>query len=249
MFKNFDKVFKFSFKNQAGTKGYKALTVILGLLFLLLPSIIMTIVSYNSVKDDTLKSCKAKTIFVASDLSEDASFWDSLKVIPENDYKNIEYIICSDVNDALLKAKDNTDSLVLTVTNNGRINVNIIVPENSAIEKSDAKNYLKFMEKYEDTFLTSLCGISGESAQALNTLSQYKTFTETGYKNNVSIAEDTLKNDELMRDQVMNIMKIAIPYGTIMLFYFILLSYGQTLAQSVVMEKESKLMDTMLVSV
>ncbi|MCR4617095.1 MAG: ABC transporter permease, partial [Lachnospiraceae bacterium] len=47
----------------------------------------------------------------------------------------------------------------------------------------------------------------------------------------------------------MNIMKIAIPYGTIMLFYFILLSYGQTLAQSVVMEKESKLMDTMLVSV
>ncbi|MBR1861687.1 MAG: ABC transporter permease [Lachnospiraceae bacterium] len=250
MFKNFDKVFRFSFRNQAGTGSFKAVTVVIAVLMFLLPPVIMLIVAFNSNKDDSLKPCNAERIYVADLTGMGRDFFGGLKDLPEEDYKNIEYKIFDDFDSALKASEKDTSCFILLVDNKDELKTSIVIPTDSTVTKKDSKNYFKFIKKYSDVFTLGFSGISSESLAELSKQSEYKTYTATGYyEKGISIDEDTEKNDSLIRDQVMKVFGMALPYGTIILLYFLLLTYGQTLAQSVVMEKETKLMDTMLVSV
>ena len=249
MFKNFGTVLRFSLKNMAGTKGFKVVTVIFSIIFLIAPAVILIAIGYNSSKDSSLKSCTAETVYVDDETDSDKAFWQGLYVLPEEEYKSIKYVVCENVEDALSKAKCDESGIVLVVKNKDGLIANVIIPEGSKVEKGNAKNYLKFIKTYNRYFTIGLLGLSEEELSVLDTESIYETYTESGYKKGVSIAEDVLSSEELMREQVMKVVSMALPYATIMLLYFMLLSYGQTLAQSVVMEKESKLIDTMLISV
>jgi len=249
MFKNFGTVLRFSLKNMAGTKGFKVVTVIFSIIFLIAPAVILIAIGYNSSKDSSLKSCTAETVYVDDETDSDKAFWQGLYGLPEEEYKSIKYVVCENVEDALSKAKGDESGIVLVVKNKDGLIANVIIPEGSKVEKGNAKNYLKFIKNYNRYFTIGLLGLSEEELSVLDTESIYETYTESGYKKGVSIAEDVLSSEELMREQVMKVVSMALPYATIMLLYFMLLSYGQTLAQSVVMEKESKLMDTMLISV
>ncbi len=249
MFKNFGTVLRFSLKNMAGTKGFKVVTVIFSIIFLIAPAVILIAIGYNSSKDSSLKSCTAETVYVDDETDSDKAFWQGLYVLPEEEYKSIKYVVCENIEDALSKAKGDESGIVLVVKNKDGLIANVIIPEGSKVEKGNAKNYLKFIKTYNKYFTIGLLGLSEEELSVLDTESVYETYTESGYENGVSIAEDVLSSEELMREQVMKVVSMALPYATIMLLYFMLLSYGQTLAQSVVMEKESKLMDTMLISV
>ena len=249
MFKNFGTVLRFSLKNMAGTKGFKVVTVIFSIIFLIAPAVILIAIGYNSSKDSSLKSCTAETVYVDDETDSDKAFWQGLYGLPEEEYKSIKYVVCENVEDALSKAKGDESGIVLVVKNKDGLIANVIIPEGSNVEKGNVKNYLKFIKTYNRYFTIGLLGLSEEELSVLDTESIYETYTESGYEKGVSIAEDVLSSEELMREQVMKVVSMALPYATIMLLYFMLLSYGQTLAQSVVMEKESKLMDTMLISV
>ena len=249
MFKNFGTVLRFSLKNMAGTKGFKVVTVIFSIIFLIAPAVILIAIGYNSSKDSSLKSCTAETVYVDDETDSDKAFWQGLYVLPEEEYKSIKYVVCVNIEDALSKAKGDESGIVLVVKNKDGLIANVIIHEGSKVEKGNAKNYLKFIKTYNRYFTIGLLGLSEEELSVLDTESIYETYTESGYEKGVSIAEDVLSSEELMREQVMKVVSMALPYATIMLLYFMLLSYGQTLAQSVVMEKESKLMDTMLISV
>jgi ABC-type Na+ efflux pump permease subunit len=249
MFKNFDKVFKFSFKNQAGTKGFKIVTVLFALLLLLGPILSMMIVGYFTDKNKELKSCGAERICVVNLTPGDDSFFETLSDVPEADYANLKYEVFHDEKQALDSARQDNKSIVLYLSANGRLRANMIIPKESTVKKSEAKNYLKFIERYEDLFTLNLSGVSGEAVETLKESSEYLSFTESGLKEGINIKEDEAKNDELKRERVLKVVNMALPYGTMMLLYMMIISYGQNLSQSVVMEKESKLMDTMLVSV
>ena len=94
-----------------------------------------------------------------------------------------------------------------------------------------------------------ISGISADKLASLMPGNVYETYTESGYRKGMTIDEDVNGRDTLIRDQVKSTLGSIIPYLTIMLFYFMILTYGNSIALSLVMEKESKLMDTMLVSV
>lgn len=249
MFKGFKNVLSFSFRNQAGTKGFKVFTVIFALILFALPLTIMLIIGYNLNKDDSLKPCNAKHIYVANETVTDSGFFDELKQLPEPLYNSIEYTICKDTDDALAAAKGDAESLILVISAEQNLHADIIIPADSKVSKADAKNYYKFMGRYKERFKSAFSGLTEDQYEIIGRVVEYKTYTQTGFEKGYTIEEDEDRNDSMMRDQVMSVLRMALPYGTIMLLYFLLLSYGQTLAQSVVMEKESKLMDTMLISV
>ncbi len=249
MFKNFDKVFKFSFKNQAGTKSFIGFTIVLALILLIAPPVIMLIVGGVMNKQKEIEGCGAETIYVVNDTPGDPSFFSTLSGLPEPEFDSIDYVICSDIDDALEKSSSGRKSLILLLDSGNGLKADIVIPEESEITKKQAKNYFKFIDRNSVLFTGALSGIDEASLKDLTASSEYKTYTADGFARNVSIDEDILRSDEMMREQVMKVVRMAIPYATIILLYFVLLSYGQTLAQSVVMEKESKLMDTMLVSV
>ncbi len=249
MFKNFDKVFKFSFKNQALTKSFKGITFVIAALLFFAPPVIMLIISYNINNTKELKACGAERVYVVNETPGDDSFFDSIKKLGVKDYTDIDYIVFDNYADAISKSSGDSKCFVLLLDSNNGLNANIVIPSGSEVKKSSAKNYLKFIDKHEDFFTAGLSGLDSEEIEKINLNSEYKTYTETGLKNNLSMDEDTERSDEITRDQVSKVFSMAIPYATIMLLYFMIVTFGQTLAQSIVMEKESKLMDTMLVSV
>ena len=144
MFKGFKNVLSFSFRNQAGTKGFKVFTVIFALILFALPLTIMLIIGYNLNKDDSLKPCNAKHIYVANETITDNGFFDELKQLPEPLYNSIEYTICKDTDDAFAAAKGDAESLILVISAEQNLHADIIIPADSKVSKADAKNYYKF---------------------------------------------------------------------------------------------------------
>ena len=76
MFKNFGKVFKFTFHNQVAPASYKVLTFVIGILLFLIPAGILVLLSMNANndKDKKLESCGAEKIYVANTVAEGTDF-------------------------------------------------------------------------------------------------------------------------------------------------------------------------------
>lgn len=74
MFKNFDKVFKFTFKNQIQPKGYKVLTIVVALFLLLAPVLIFVIVDKVNDKDEEIKPCNADKVYVVNEAAPDVDY-------------------------------------------------------------------------------------------------------------------------------------------------------------------------------
>ncbi|MCR5148937.1 MAG: ABC transporter permease [Eubacterium sp.] len=249
MFKNFGNVFKFSFKN-AVTRGYKILTVIMAIILVAVPILIM-VISAGKQDDgkDEIDPCLADTIYVVNRIAQNEMDFNSLNVFKETNYDSINYINCESEEEALdkLKATDDAAFILGLEIKNDTPSAYIIVPD-GRLSESKARNYYDFMEKYQNYFMVLAAGLDEEGLRQVMTQSEVNTYHETGYKEGVSI-EESEENDDVMAANVLKTFKSLLPYICLMLLYFLILSYGASISQSIVMEKSSKLMDTMLVSV
>ncbi len=254
MFRNFGKVFAFSIHNQMGSKGFKAFTITLALLFLIVPAIVMMLLAGKQEEEEkTIESCGAENVFIVSDYEAVPNLLLFHEVTEEN-YKEIRYKNADSVDAALESAKAAGKAFVLHFyPEEDYIRADIILPETDgreedAIDPATAKNYFAFMEANPTLFSLLLTGLNQSEIMGLMPGNGYSTYTESGYAAGITIDEDKQGADELIRDSVLEVFQMILPYFTIMLLYFLILSYGNATAQSMVMEKESKLMDTMLIS-
>ncbi len=252
MFKNFDKVFKFTFKNQISTIGYKSFTIILCVILFLTPVVIMLVSSaLNDDEDEELKSCNAKKMYVINEKAPDSDY-NLLNQTGIVNYENIEYINSKNVEDACKAIKDSNEkeSLVLLITEeNDQIQAEIIVPKNSDIENDDAENYYKFMSEVNSFFTVISTGINMEAMSELNALTEHDVYNSKGYEKGTGIFEDKQAESERTNNVIVPIFKKIIVYLTVMILFFVITMYGSSIAQTIVAEKSSKLMDTMLISV
>ncbi|MBR1675297.1 MAG: ABC transporter permease [Eubacterium sp.] len=252
MFKNFGNVFRFSFKN-AITRGYKILTVIIALACIAVPILIMVISARSKDKGEkSIDACGADIIYVVNDLGGENSDFNTLNMMGEKNYTNIKYVNCASIDEALAKLEDDKNNIELSFIlgfeeKNGSPCAYIVVPD-KRIPEGQAKNYYDFMDKYESYFMVLAAGLDEEGLRQIITQSEYQTYHETGFKDDVAI-EDSAENDDVMASGVLSTFKSVLPLFTLMLLYFLILAYGSSITQSIVMEKSSKLMDTMLVSV
>ena len=250
MFRNFGKVLAFSFRNQAGTGSYIGLTGILAAILLLLPmGILMLLGSKSGEEEKPIESCGAEKIYIVSDYEADPVNFTALLSDEEN-YKGIRYVKADSIEDAMGNVRDGEASFILYFySEEDYIRADIIVPENSLLTTDQATNYFDYLQANQTGFNLLLSGISQTKLAGLTPPNAFRTYTAEGYEKGISIEEDTAGQDALLRDQVMEAFQMIMPYFTVMLLYFMIMSYGNSIAQSMVMEKESKLMDTMLISV
>ncbi|MBR5420872.1 MAG: ABC transporter permease [Lachnospiraceae bacterium] len=250
MFRNFNKVFNFSFHNQAGTKSYRILTLVFALILLLGPGTIMLLIAHSSTKEeDELEPCGAERIALVSDMGAEVNNYLLLSRAEEKDYATIRYKTYPDLAAAEESVKEDEAAFILYFhPEDDYIRADILIPEASSVEKEDAENYFSFIERHGDDFRLLLTGLSEAKLMSLMPGNAYRTYTESGYAKDMTIDEDTQGSEELMRQQVKEVFGMLLPYLTIMILYFMILTYGNTVAQTMVMEKESKLMDTMLIS-
>ena len=265
MFKNFGAVYRFTLKNQAMTKSYIRLTVTLAVIFLLLPGIIMLFASGAiklGNKDKEVPEFTADTVYVVDYYANDVDFSILAALKTKEDLGKIKYISKSSVEEALEAAKtalqDGKNPLVLKIEKEegsmgdamptGLIS-NIIIPEGSEISKDEAERLYEVLEENETLFVITAAGMKITDLAVVNEPVSESVYTQEGYRSGADVFEDKDAYEARVADQIKSIFEMIVVYLVVMMLYFLIIMYGSGVTQSVVLEKQNKLMDTMLVSV
>ncbi|MBQ2596951.1 MAG: ABC transporter permease, partial [Oscillospiraceae bacterium] len=244
--KGLSKVFSFTCRQIMGGKNYKGWTVVLALLFFLIPAVLMPLSERNrpdpdeavpeteSPRSDEDYLARVKAVFYAVSTG-DGYDWDDLDVLLVRDA--FPCTRCAGAKEALRAAEEYGKGAyaLLIRQDNGRYSVNALMPDDA--ETEDLNTAMACANTFANLFpriLVSKMAASPEQAAAL--------LDPIGI-----VYPETEESDaNAMLREVAN---IALPYINIMLIYFLVLFYGNTVANQVILEKTSKLMDTFLISV
>mgnify|MGYP002854683975 CR=1 FL=1 len=264
MFKNVGKVLAFTFKNMANTLSYKIITILIAIVLLVSPGIACVIMASSSNdssgSDEVIESCKLDTIYVVNEINESSIDFNILNQLGEENYENITYYNEENLNIALTCATNDADNgvnaAVLKLSLNDTESVvesYIILPDSLKDLTDTAANFNDFIDKYSAPITTMALGLSGDQIVELSMSTSTESYSESGMLAGTT-KSDSLANmdkdtlDDYIRSNIISALKFILPFLNLMLFYFIVLFYCQSVSQSMVMEKQNKLMDTMLVS-
>ncbi len=246
-FTGLSKVFSFTFARYTGSKGFKNTTVIVALLLFLLPVIILACIGAFAFDEPEKEPeqgiyCGAENIFVF-DNTEPAFDPNVLNSIGFEGFTEFNYELVSSQEEALSKASENARSLVLVIDKaEDMYELSVILPENSELSYEDSEGYSAFLNM---NFGNVLLLKSGMTPEQLNML---YTFPET----NIALPQEDIDPSEEVAfedEEEDNFVVYIACYLNIMVLYFMVLFYGQGVANNVILEKTSKLMDFFLVTV
>ncbi len=230
-------VFRFSFLQQTGKTGWRLTTILPALLFLVGIPLVMLIALQSSDKEITETPVAA--VYVA-DMTGIPSDYSLLNEAGDEVFSHIEYIPAADAEAAIAAAGQREGALALLAElgENG-YELTVIQPEGTGLTASEARDYTGFLQ---DAFPTVARQKSGLTEAQLTELSRVVL---SGSATSAAWRDDSFKGSY---ETIREILEIILPYLGIMLLYFMVLVYGQGIAGSVILEKSSKLMDTMLLS-
>jgi ABC-type Na+ efflux pump permease subunit len=251
--KGFSKIFSFTFRQHALSKGYKNSTIIIGILCLLLPAIIMTSVEASRMnkKDNAAQigsgtneeytASKIKQVLVVDNSNTakiDLSF---LNTIGKKGFENINYESYNDVKKAEEAAyKSDGHTLIMAIDEkDGAYNVSLIKPEGTKLKGDDVGSFQSFIN---ETFSLVLVQKSGLDNKQLVQMAVPITVE-------AHVGGTAGEEADGGYTEAKEVMGMVVPYLNIMVLYFMILIYGQGVSNSVIMEKTSKLMDTFLIAV
>ena len=251
--RGFTKIFSFTFRHQVGKRGYKNATILIALLCLLIPALIMTGIEYFDQKQESFPETEEKTEYVQTAPKEEVpADMTSLKTIyvvnlgegkildtdalAAYDYKtaagiDLSGVTFTDYGSDLEKASRDSEgsgnTLILLLDEQGSTcQMEVLIPENSGLD-----------EKTAYALEAALTVYGSEAVEQFNA------------DNMTEDADDMTEETLSPMESAKSIMGFVLPYVNIMLLYFFVLFYGQGVAQNVIMEKTSKLMDVFLISV
>ncbi len=250
MFKNYDKVFRFTFKNQTSTKGYRMGTIVVAMILFLVPVIIFSIIGFFKNKETSLAPCNADKIYVVNEKNPSADF-NLLNTTGFEGYTSLSYVNESSVDNALsrVESKGEKNSLILEykITETST-RLNILIPDNSEITKKDAKNFEKFLQNNESLLPILGSGAGLEDMATLFSVTTTDIYNTQGYGTGTSLFEEKEALTDQTNSQIKPVFNMVMVYIITMFMYFIIIMYGNSIIQNIVLEKGNKLMDTMLIS-
>lgn len=255
--RGFSKIFAFTFRQQTRRRGFLTALILVALLCLLIPSGAMTAAAYFG-QDDGDASVSGEEVSEAeayqADLTKALASVREILVVNETDdsaysaqalsefdfgaaagvpFDSIRFTQCGSFDSACSKAKNTDDTLILDTVREGVVyQLQLLIPEGSGISREMAEALQPVLSTYGT--------IAAGSYNTAHDLEEEEGMFDFG-------GEEGSENDPLAGAR--GVLGVLLPYVNIMVLYFFVLIYGQSLAQSVIMEKSSKLMETFLVSV
>ena len=235
-------VFAFTFRHIAGEKKYKSWTVVLALLLFLAPAILLPLTEKNRSDPDEEKPVievrtgdlgLVKQVFYAVE-TDDGYAWDSLML-----RSDISFARCGSLNEAYEAAEKAGEGAYVLLIRREEGRYQIIGLAGSEAKEEDllAAGALAELIAAQLPFL--LAGEMGVNTEQLQVLSS-----------GVGVAAAQEESEDGAELAIFReIAGWVLPYVNIMLIYFLVLFYGNTVANNVILEKTSKLMDTFLISV
>ena len=242
--KGFGRIFAFTFRRQTEQNGYRALTLITALACFAVPVLVLSFMALreNNVSaaprpDDVpeevwqLPECRADTVYVTDETEHPITDWSFLQALHPRSWGETFYV----ANEGA--AADYVDGsaiyLHLTCTD-GVYEARASLPEGTSLTEEDLAAYEDFLWENFPAILAVKSGLSAGQLQLLETPVAVAPREEE--------AADSLSG-------LREVLGMLLPYLCVMVTYFLILFYGQGVANSVVLEKSSKLMDFFLVSV
>lgn len=238
-FTGFSKIFSFTFTQHVKSKGYKNTTLTIAILCLLLPALVMFGIEYLGDKDKGVTEQGGAA--AEENIAEEEAFaamdeLDRIMVVDLSEDKELDTSMLA----IAIKEIAGTDTQIIDMGED------FDTARRAAIASSDA--LIMVIEQDGSSYNTSIVipddsSISGEAADELGIiLDQYTQILSGQYEQPEAEQEDPMEGIE-------DIVAMAVGYLNIMILYFFVLAYGQGVANSVVMEKSSKLIESFLVSV
>ena len=258
--KGLGKIFAFTFERQVKSTGYLVGTIVFALLCFLLPAGIMAAVEYFGGDSDSAVETAAvspvQTVYVA-DETDGAADWNLLTQAGSETFGGISYVTCGSLEEADAQAGQEEHSLILLLeeakkiaqenalsqVSNGSQNgyqMHLLLPDNTSLSEGDAGDLESFLQANFQIILLQKSGIDPAAAAELLVPATTEVTT---------VGEEALSETEAALESMREVLGMLLPYLNIMILYFLVLFYGQGVANNVIMEKTSKLMDTFLVAV
>ncbi len=235
------KVFRFSLSRTVSGKGWKLLTLIPALLLLLCIPALVILLQDRGGEEEIRDRTALRVVYVADETPGELDFR-ALNGLGDPVYSGLDYVVCAGPEDALARTAGEPDSLILSLRREGDgYRLRVVLPEQSALDMGEAEHYAEFLNGYFGAILPLKSGLTPE--QLAEVLEPVQTSTAQ--------AAEILSGEESgdgAAGEIREIADIVLPYLNVMLLYFLVLFYGQGVASSVVLEKQSKLMDTFLLS-
>lgn len=262
-FRGFSSIFSFTFKQHVKNSKYMKSTIIIALLCLIIPAVIMIGIEAFSDEPEAIPELEYEAGFEEGiyqeptvdmialeklylvDISEEkyesaglnkggleASFTQAFGIV-------VDVIDCGDDLEKAQKATRGTDNalILLTEQNGQQYNFITLIPEGSTIDENIAYNF--------DTLISGFVEVMYAMESGFDPYAEGDNFS--GEEEYEEMTEDEMA--EVEAESTKELVSMIVMYLNIMLLYFFVLVYGQGVANSVVMEKSSKLMESMLVAV
>lgn len=233
MFQGWRKVYHFTVKQATKGKSFMLTTFGVGILLLV---VIIGIYAFAAGQsgDEEIEKFETGTVYVVNERdSEPYDFSGFVKTATE-EYKNVtfkpEKDTAENVQKKVFDSKEK-DALLL-ITGKEKLELRLAVPEGE-LSESDGEAFLEEISTYMTVMRYTWNGIEQKDfVYLLNpVMSQYATQ-----------GEEPEGVGEIL-------MKMLVPMLSVLILYFMILVYGQSVGKSVAAEKTSKLMETMLLSV
>ncbi|WP_022756782.1 type II CAAX prenyl endopeptidase Rce1 family protein [Butyrivibrio fibrisolvens] len=232
--KNWLKICKFTLKQAIKGKKFIGSTVFVGIAFLIIAAVSNILIS--GALDDKDKASDLKAVYIVNetDLSLDI---DSFEQKHQKDYP---YLTISEVSglSAEEAAKDVTalgdnedTSIVLNIKESEEsCDLTIYIPKESTVGSGDAKD---FARDFSETIKNAKISSTGVSADKINMA-----------VSDLNINEITI--NEPSEEEDYSFISYLAPMLVMIVLYFLVIFYGQSIGQIVSMEKTSKLMEYIL---
>lgn len=255
----FYKIFRFTFQQRVKTRGYRSAVVIGALLCLLVPMAIMACLELfggteqeavnpvttvlvaettvqNDADGDALENGTAGDATSNAGGQGTAADYSQLNTLGREGYTNITYERYGTPQEALNAAQGMENTVVLVVERSSQGDrLSVILPEGSNLSKSDLSGFESFIGSAYTYIQMQRTGLETQELAKLT----------------APVTADIHRTTEEQEDglgALREALSYLLPYVNIMVLYFMVLFYGQGVSTSVLMEKTSKLMDTMLLA-
>lgn len=238
-FHGVSKIFSFTLRQHMQGKGYRTITSVIGVVCLVLPALIMILTTVLGGGEENLPAYEMGAISRVVVVDDEAELADYavLNAMQDPDFSDITYETADSVKEAAELTRGSKDTLILFAKADAMsLTLHVLLPENSDLTEDDATHYQRFLDWAYSAVQVEKSGL--DETQLMGLMTPVQTAVITGM-------DEETDDLEMMRD----LLNMLLPYVVIMVLYFMILAYGQGVANCVLMEKTSKLVDTFLVTV
>ena len=230
------KVYQFSLQQIICAKSWLLSTILIAASMVIgIPLILWGISAARDSKNDA-KKAQIKTVLVADETDGTADY----AALQNAGYADVAYRNIESMEAASSAIQDADSTVVMRVTKpDNMFSLTVYLPENTELSRSAASDFGNFAAKHFDVILMQKAELTAEETVLLS----MPVKTDTVLLKSDATAEDS--GETMIRE----LIRLLIPFMMMMTIYMMVVIYGQSMANSVMLEKTSKLMETILTAV